>query len=449
MFDPTTLAQIQFFITIGFHFIFPPLSIGLSWYIFYLLTRYIRTKEVYYKESAWFWIKLFATTVAIGIPTGILMEFQFGMNWSEFSRFVGEVFATLLLLEVFFAFFLESIFLGVILTGMRTKKLPDKLLWLSSLLVAIGATLSAFWILAANSWMQTPGSGWEIQGGKAVLTDFWSIVFTPSTLPRFFHTVNACLISGAFFIIGISCLYLLKNRHQKFAYDSLRTALIVVTCLIILHGFLGHWQSIIVALYQPAKFAAQEALFETSSGVPLIVFALIDESQVYFEISIPFLLSLLTWGDPNSTIQGLDAFPIQDRPSIVLTFYSFHLMVMIGIILGIFSIMGVYMLWKKDLINSDTKLRKWFLRVGILTLPLPLISNELGWITAETGRQPWIIQGILRTADAASAAPSEEILLSLIVFICTYIVLFVAWILVMRRIIGEGPNVTEIKEVNR
>jgi cytochrome d ubiquinol oxidase subunit I len=446
MFDPTSLAQMQFFITIGFHFIFPPLSIGLSWYIFYLLTRYIRTKDEYYKESAWFWIKLFSTTVAIGIPTGVLMEFQFGMNWSEFSRFVGEVFATLLLLEIFFAFFLESIFLGVILSGMRTKKLPDRLLWFSSLLVAIGATLSAFWILAANSWMQTPGSGWEIQGDKAVLTDFWAIVFTPSALPRFFHTLNACLLSGAFFIIGISCLYLLKDQHQKFAFDSLKTSIIVATCLIILHGFLGHWQSTIVAIYQPVKFAAQEALFETSSKVPLIIFAIIDESKVYFELSIPFLLSFLTWGDPNSTIQGLDAFPIGDRPSIILTFYSFHFMVFIGIFLGIFSLVGIYSLRKGKLRNSDTKFKKWFLRIGILTLPLPIISNELGWITAEAGRQPWIIQGILRTADAASAAPSEEILLSLVVFISTYIVLFIAWILVMRRIIREGPKLEDIKE---
>ncbi|PWI47668.1 cytochrome ubiquinol oxidase subunit I [Candidatus Heimdallarchaeota archaeon B3_Heim] len=453
MINPTSLAQIQFYITIGFHFIFPPLSIGLSWYITYLLTRYIRSKEQYYKDSAWFWIKLFATTVAIGIPTGVLMEFQFGMNWSEFSRFVGEVFATFLLLEVFFAFFLESVFLGVILSGMRTKRISDRVLWFSSIMITLGTTLSSFWILAANSWMQTPGvpgepgSGWDIVGGKAVLTNFWDVLFTPSMVARFFHTVNACLIAGAFFIIGISCLYLLKDRHHKFAYDSIKLALIVGIILSIIQGFFGHWQSTIVATYQPAKFAAQEGLFETTAGAPLVVFAILDDSKVLFEIGIPFLLSLLTWGDPNAIVTGLDAFALEDRPSVLLTFYSFHLMVIIGMFLVGVALVGVFLLWKKSLSDPSSKLRKWFLRLGVLALPLPLISIDFGWITTESGRQPWIIQGILRTADAASAAPSEEIILSLITYIVTYIVLFIAWILVMRRIFIKGPSLYETDEV--
>ncbi len=454
MVNPTILAQIQFYITIGFHFIFPPLSIGLSWYIAYLLTRYIRSKDLYYKEQAFFWIKLFATTVAIGIPTGVLMEFQFGMNWSEFSRFVGEVFATLILLEVFFAFFLESVFLGVILSGMRTKRISDRILWFSSMMVALGTTLSSFWILAANSWMQTPGvpgapgSGWDIVGDKAVLTNFWDIVFTPSMFARFFHTVNACLIAGSFFIIGISCLYLMKNRHHQFAYDSLRVALVVGIVLSIMQGFFGHWQSTIVAIYQPAKFAAQEGLFETTSGAPLVIFAIIDDSGVIFEIGIPFLLSFLTWGDPNATVTGLEAFPPGDRPSVILSFYPFHLMVMIGLFLVGVAALGTFLLWKKSLKDESSFLRKWFLRLGVLAAPLTLISINLGWITAESGRQPWIIQDILRTADAASAAPGEEVLLSLSTYILTYIVLFVAWILVMKRIFTKGPSLTNIEEVS-
>ncbi len=451
MVSPTVLAQLQFYITIGFHFIFPPLSIGLSWYIAYLLTRYIRSKDQYYKDQAWFWIKLFATTVAIGIPTGVLMEFQFGMNWSEFSRFAGEVFATLILLEVFFAFFLESVFLGVILSGMRTKKISDRVLWFSSMMVALGTTLSSFWILAANSWMQTPGepgapgSGWDIVGDKAVLTNFWDVVFTPSMFARFFHTVNACLIASSFFIIAISCLYLLKDRHHKFTYDTLKVGLVVGIFLSILQGFFGHWQSTIVATYQPAKFAAQEGLFETTSGAPLVIFAIIDDSKVIFEIGIPYLLSLLTWGDPNATVTGLDAFSLEDRPSVLLSFYPFHLMVMIGMFLVGVAALGVYLLWKKRLSDQSFILRKWFLRLGVLTAPLALIAINLGWITAESGRQPWIIQGIRRTADMASAAPGEEVLFSLLTYILTYIVLFIAWILVMGRIFKKGPS-TNIEE---
>jgi len=443
--DALSLAKIQFFLTIGFHFIFPPLSIGLSWLIVWLMTRYIRTKDVFYKNLSWFWIKIFALTVAIGIPTGIFMEFQFGTNWSEFSRFVGDIFAAPLALEVFSAFYLESVFLGVLLSGWKSKRVSDKILWISSILIAIGATLSAFWILVANSWMQTP-QGYDLVGNKLVLTDLWASIFTPSMIPRFWHTLNACLITSAFFVIGISSYYVLKKKHEDYAKYSLKLALIVGVVVSFVQVFLGHWQSVGVALYQPAKFAAQEGLFATEKGAPLIIFAILDDSRVYFKLGIPYLLSFLTHGDPNASVTGLDQFLPENRPSVIMTFYSFHAMVLLGGFFILYTLIGFFLIWKKKLFDQNWSLQKWFLRVGIITLPLPILTNELGWITTEVGRQPWIVQDVLKTADAVSVAvPPEQILLSIILFCCTFIMLFTIWVLATVRIVRKGPEPVEVR----
>ncbi len=441
--DALNLAKIQFFLTIGFHFIFPPLSIGLSWFIVWLLTKYMRTKDVFYKNLSWFWVKIFALTVAIGIPTGIFMEFQFGTNWSEFSRFVGDIFAAPLALEIFFAFFLESVFLGVMLSGWKINRVSDKIIWISSILIAIGATLSAFWILVANSWMHTPG-GYELAGDKLILTDLWASIFTPSMFPRFWHTLNACLITSAFFIIGISSYYILKKKHVDYAEYSLKFALIVGVVVSILQVFLGHWQSVTVALYQPAKFAAQEGLFVTENGVPLLIFAILDDSGVYFQLGIPYLLSFLTHGDLNASITGLDQFLPENRPSILMTFYSFHAMVLLGGFFILYTLIGIFLIWKKKLFNQTWILQKWYLRVGMLSIPLPILANELGWITTEVGRQPWIVQDILKTADAVSVSvPPEQFLVSIIIFCCTFLLLFTIWVLATVRVVRKGPEPME------
>ncbi len=443
--DAVILAKIQFWITIGYHFIFPPLTIGLAWYIVYFMTKYIMTKNRYYKDLSWFWVKLLATTVAIGIPTGIVMEFSFGTNWSEFARFVGGVFGSMLTLEVFFAFFLESIFLGIMLQGWKSSRISDRVLWFSSIMVAIGSVISAFWILCANSWMHTP-RGFIVEEGRAILIDFWQAIFTPSMFPRFFHTINACLMTGSFFIIGISSWYLLKNKHVQVAQDSIKIALIVGFFLALFQVVLGHWNSTMVAEYQPAKFAAQEAIFETDSGIPLILFAILDETKIYFKIDTFFipLLSILL-GNPKATVIGLnDLSP--DIPPIILTFYSFHAMVILGGILILISGLGVVFLWRKKLFMSSWVYQKSFLRLAVLCLPLPILANELGWITTEVGRQPWIVQGVMRTIDGISTVvPAEQVFLSLILFIVTFIILTIIWILIMRRIIIKGPVIQEGK----
>lgn len=441
--DALSLARIQFFMTIGFHFIFPPLSIGLAWFIVWLMTKYMRTKDLFYKNLSWFWIKVFALTVAIGIPTGIFMEFQFGTNWSEFSRFVGAIFAAPLALEIFFAFFLESVFLGVMLQGWRTERVSDKILWLSSIIFAIGATLSAFWILVANSWMQTP-RGYDIVEDKLVLTDLWASIFTPSMWPRFWHTFNACLITSAFFVIGISAFYILKNKHLDYAKYCLKFALIVGVVVSLLQVILGHWQSVTVALYQPAKFAAQEGHFVTEKGAPLIIFAILDDSGVYFKLGIPYLLSFLTHGDPNASVTGLNDFLPENRPPVLLTFYPFHAMVLFGGFFILYALIGIFLIWKKKLFDQNWALKKWYLRVGVLALPLPTLANELGWMAAEVGRQPWIVQDVLKTTNAVSVVvPPEQILFSIILFCCTFILLFLIWVLALVHIVRKGPEPVE------
>jgi cytochrome d ubiquinol oxidase subunit I len=439
--DAVSLAKIQFFLTIGFHFIFVPITIGLAWFNVWFMTKYMRTKDQYYKDIAWFWNKVFLISVAIGIPTGVVMEFQFGTNWAEFSRFVGEVFGPALAMEVIFAFYMESIFLGVLFTGWNSKKISEKVLWVATLMVAIGATFSAFFILSAGSWMHTPAGYELVEGGtKIILTDLWAALLSPSLIPRFFHTFTACMITGAFFIIGISSWYLLKNQNQRFAKESITLALIVAFVASIAQGVIGHFHSVQVALTQPAKFASQEAHFVTQSGAPLTVFAIITDAGVIFSIAIPFLLSLMTYGNPNATVTGLDAFPVSDRPNLFMTFYSFHFMVYLGAFFILFAAGGLFLIWRKKLFEEGF-IQKWFIRVGVLSTPLPIIANELGWITTEVGRQPWIVQDILRTNDAVSiVVPAEQILFSLILFAMIFALLFSVWLFLLLRMIKQGPK---------
>ncbi|MFX1521461.1 MAG: cytochrome ubiquinol oxidase subunit I, partial [Promethearchaeota archaeon] len=299
--EPVLLARIQFYLTAGFHFVFIPINIGLSWYIVWFMLKYLRTKDIYYKNVSRFWIKLFGVTVAIGVPTGIILEFQFGTNWAEFARFTGAIFGIVLAIEVLFSFFLESVFLYVLLQGWNTKRITDKILFLSSIIMAIGATLSAFFILAANSWMHTP-AGYTIVNGRVEVVDFLAATFNPSTVPRFLHTFNACLITASFFIIGISSWYLLKGKHIRFATESIKTALTVGLVSTIAQPLLGHLQAIIIAKNEPATLAAQEGLFNTQSGAPLTVIGIVTNKGVVFKIGIPHLLSLMVNFNPNSVV---------------------------------------------------------------------------------------------------------------------------------------------------
>ncbi|MFW9994259.1 MAG: cytochrome ubiquinol oxidase subunit I [Candidatus Odinarchaeota archaeon] len=449
--DALLLARLQFFLTIGFHFIFPPITIGLSWFIVWFMTKYMRAKEPskkdYYRETVKFWVKIFAIFVAVGIATGLVMEFQFGLNWSEYSRRVGEVFGPALAMEIMFAFFLESIFLAVLLRGWSWERISDRFLWFSSILVALGTTLSAFWILVANSWMQTPAGYVLLDDNYFVIEDIWAVVFNPSTIPRFLHTVNASMINGCFVIIGISAWYILKNRHQEFAKESLKTALTVAFVASILQGILGHSHSVQVALTQPAKFAAQEGLMETQAAAPLVIFALIlEDGTVIFELAIPWLLGILTHGDLTTPITGLNDIPIANRPPLMMTFYPFHFMVFLGILFVLFSGIGLFLYYKKKLKHTD-KLGRYFSVLAILIMPLPILSNEFGWITAEVGRQPWIVYEVIRTADAVSpTVPPEQVLFSIILFMAIYALILCLLLFLVIHSVKKGPELPDGNE---
>jgi cytochrome d ubiquinol oxidase subunit I len=436
--DPVLLARIQFAVTVGFHFIFPPLTIGMGWLIFTFMNRYKKTKDEVFRGIARFWIKVFALTFVVGVATGIVLEFQFGTNWAAYSRFVGDIFGAPLAAEGIFAFFLESTFVGVLIWGW--KRFSVKTLWFSSLMVAVGATLSAFWIIVANSWMQTP-AGYDVIGGRAELTDFWAAVFNPSTLPRYLHTVDACLITGAFFMMGISAWYLIQKKHLEFARRSLKVSLVAGFIAALLQLPLGHYHAVQVAGTQPEKLAAFEGLFETRKEAPLLLFGIPDakERSVHAAVRVPGLLSFLVSFDTQTEVKGLNDFPEDDWPPLGLTFYSFHLMFILGLYFIGLTALGMFLLWRKKLFDS-----RLFATLAFFSLPLPLVANELGWIAAEVGRQPWIVHRLLRTSDSISVTvPAGQVLFSLLMFSAIYLLLGALWIFLLRREVKKGPEIEQ------
>jgi cytochrome d ubiquinol oxidase subunit I len=429
------LSRIQFALTVGFHYIFPPVTIGMSWIIFWILTKHLRTGEEIYLRMGRFWIKVFAISFAIGVATGIPMEFQFGTNWADYSRFVGDIFGAPLAAEGVLAFFLESTFLGVMLFG--EKKVSRKVYWFSSLMVAVGSTLSAFWIIVANSWQQTP-AGYHIANGRAELTNIWDAVWNPSTVPRYLHTIDGALITGAFFIMGLSAWFLLRGRHIEFARKSFQVALVFgfISAVAVLP--LGHYHAVQVTETQPAKLAAMEGLWETTDNAPLLLFGIpnAEEERTDYAIGIPGLLSFSIGGSTDTVVQGLKDFPVEDRPPVGLTFYSFHLMVGLGFYFIALTTLGVILWWRGSLVDS-----RWFLKLSLWSVPLPFIANELGWIAAEVGRQPWIVYGVMKTRDAFSTVvPGGQVFASILMFSAIYTLLFCVWIYLLRRKLNKGPE---------
>jgi cytochrome d ubiquinol oxidase subunit I len=436
--DAVILARIQFAFTVGFHYIFPPLSIGLVWFIFAMLTRQLKTGEELYWKMARFWIKILAIVFVAGVVSGITMEFQFGTNWAEYSRYVGDIFGAPLAAEALFAFFLESTFLGILVFG--STKVSKKLYWFSSLMVAVGTTISAFWIIVANSWQQTP-RGYEVVNGRVELVDFWAAVFNPSTLPRFFHAIDAALMTGAVFVLGICALYLIRNKHIDFAKAGMKMAIWVLAVTSLLQLTIGHWHMVQVAENQPMKLGAYEGLFETQSNAPLLLFGIpnAEKEDVDYAVRVPGLLSLLLGGSTDTVAKGLKDFPREEWPPLMAPFFSFHMMIAIGMFFILFSLWGVFSLLRGNLFEQ-----KWFMHVAFWAIPLPFIANEVGWIAAEVGRQPWVVQGLLKTSDAVSGAvDATQVLLSLIFFVLIYSLIFAVWFYLMKRKIDLGPEVVK------
>ncbi len=433
--DPVLLSRIQFGLVAGFHFIFPPTTFGLTFVILILETLYLKRNEELYKKLSAFLIKILGLVFVLGVATGIVLEFAFGNNWSEYSRLVGDIFGAPLAAEGIFAFFLESVFLGVLLFG--RNRVSKKAYWLAAFMVFFGAHLSGLWILIANSWMQTP-AGFKIEGGRAILTNFFQAAVNHSTIIRFIHTVIAGWITGSLLVAGISAWYLLKNRHIEYAKTLLGIALIIFIPTAIIQLFTGHAHSVQVAKTQPEKMAAYEALWETKTGAPLAIFGIPDESRqkTHLYIGWPKMLSLLVHLDPNAEIKGFNAFPEDERPPVFLPFVSYHIMIGLGVLFIAIALAGSYLALRKKLWDS-----KWYLTVLLYSIPLPYLANEFGWIGTEVGRQPWAVYRVLRTADAASVVvPAGQILFSLIMFGLIYLFLFLIFLHVLIKFVRQGPE---------
>ena len=439
--DVVWLARLQFSLTVMFHFLFPPITIGLGFLIFLLETARWRTAKEVYRRASDFWLGLFTVTFVVGVATGIVMEFEFGTNWATYSRFVGDIFGAPLAAEGVFAFFLESGFLGLLILGRR--RISSFVRWFASLMVALGTTLSAFWIIVANSWMQTP-AGFRVANGRAELTDFQAAVFNPSTLPRFTHTVAAAWAMGAFLMAGIAAWYYLRGRGSDVARVSLKlgTVLAVVAC--VLNFATGDHHAKQVARTQQVKFAAMEGLFDTQCGAPLVVFTLPPRQsgpREGPEIKLPKLASVLAFGELQAEVKGLRDFPSEDWPPVAITFLSFHHMVILGGLMLAIALLGLVLLWRGQLERA-----RWWQHLVFWSIPLPMIAIQLGWMTAEVGRQPWIVYGLMRTRDAVSkVVGAPQILFSIVLFGAIYAVLGVLWLYLLRREIIHGPAVAGIE----
>jgi cytochrome d ubiquinol oxidase subunit I len=435
-----TLSRIQFTLTIAFHYIYPPLSIGLGVMLVLMEALWLATDKPIYHQMARFWTKVFALTFAIGVATGIVMEFEFGTNWATYSRYVGDVFGSALAAEGIFAFFLETGFLAVLLFGW--DRVGRKVHFLSTCMVCLGAHFSAVWIIAANSWMQTP-AGFHILGegltARAEITDFWAMVFSPSFTDRLFHTLCGAWQAGAFLVVSVSAWYLLKNRHREFARASLRLGLAVALAASLLQLVSGHSSARGVAKNQPVKLAAFEGLYNTSSNAPLSLFGWVDEkNEKVIGPRVPGLLSYLAYDSTGAPVAGLrQAAPApQDRPPVNLTFQFFHLMVAIGFAMIVISALGFLFFWRGSLFE-----KRWLLWLLVLSVLGPQIANQAGWFAAELGRQPWIVQGLLRTSEGLSAVvKANTVLTSILLFSVLYVLLFAVFAYLLNDKIQHGPD---------
>ncbi|MDZ7625043.1 MAG: cytochrome ubiquinol oxidase subunit I [Ignavibacteriaceae bacterium] len=437
--DVEILARLQFAFTIAFHYIYPPLSIGLGVIMVIMEGMYLKTKNPLYEKMTKFWVKVFALTFAIGVATGIVMEFEFGTNWASYSRYVGDVFGSALAAEGIFAFFLESGFLAILVFGWDKVKPPVH--FFSTIMVSLGSMFSAVWIVVANSWMQTP-AGFHIVGdginARAEITDFWALVFNPSSVDRLLHVLSGCWLAGAFLVISVAAYYLLKKRHLEFSKSSIKIALVLACFASIFQLFTGHSSAVGVSKNQPAKLAAMEAVYDTQENAPLYLFGWVndDKQEVNFGIAVPGMLSYLIGFNSKTQVIGLNDFQADNRPPVNIVFQSYHLMVAIGFALIGICLVGVFFWWRGTLFD-----KKWMLWIFVFSVLGPQIANQLGWITAEVGRQPWIVYGILRTSEGLSkAVESGQILFSLILFTIIYLFLFVLFIYLLNEKIKHGPE---------
>jgi len=497
--DVVFLSRLQFALTIMFHYLFPPLTIGLGLLIVIYEFQHVRTGKVAWRRAVDFWVKLFAVSFAVGVASGIVMEFQFGTNWAVYSRFVGDVFGSALAAEGIFAFFLESGFLAVLVFG--RERVSKRFYLFSAAMVSLGSIFSSVWITVANSWQQTPAGShivqmqrpdpetgemapWFVDGEpilRAEITDFWQVIFNPSSVPRLLHVWTGCFILGGSFVLSICAWYVLRRRHEDFAKRCFPAALVVTFLGTLCAAVTGDVNGRMIAEHQPAKLAAMEGNLRTGdgpSGLTIFGFPNKEGTEIAAHVEVPGMLSTLVhleW-PPKTPVLGLDRFRPADRPPIRIPFYAFRLMVVTGVLLLIFSAAALFYWWRGTLLE-----KRWLMAVLVLSVFGGFTANEAGWVAAEVGRQPWIVHppivrddagqplldadgfvqyqtvtfssedgasthvrhAGLRTANAASeAVKAGEVLASIIIFGLIYGLLFLVWAYVLDSKIGHGPETT-------
>lgn len=437
--DVEILSRIQFAFTVSFHYIYPPLSIGLGLLLVIMEGMYLRTGNKIYEQMTRFWIRIFALIFGIGTATGIIMEFEFGTNWATYSRYVGDVFGSALAAEGIFAFALESGFLGILLFGWN--RVGPKVHFFSTLMVFLGSMFSAIWIVVANSWQQTP-AGYHIVGegleARAEITDFWAMVFNPSSVDRLTHVWLGSFLAGAFLVLSVNAWYIRKKRHLEIAKPAFKIALVVAIICALCQLLSGRSSAEGVAEHQPAKLAAMEGHYDSSAAADMFLLGWVDkQEQKTNGLGIPGGLSFLTHGDFTTPVKGLNAFKETERPSqpnAVFQFY--HLMIMIGMFLIALTLYAAWQ-WKRGKLFD----KKWLMSVFVVAVLLPQIANQAGWFTAEMGRQPWVVYGLLRTSDALSrSVQANQVLFSLILFTLVYAMLFVLFLYLLNKKIKHGPE---------
>jgi cytochrome d ubiquinol oxidase subunit I len=435
--DVEILSRIQFAFTVSFHYIYPPLSIGLGVMLVLMEGAYLKTGDKVYEKMTRFWIKVFALIFGIGVATGIVMEFEFGTNWATYSRYVGDIFGSALAAEGIFAFALESGFLGLLLFGWN--RVSPKIHFFATIMVAFGSMFSAIWIVVANSWQQTP-AGFHIVGQglkvRAEITDFWAMVFNPSSMDRLSHVLVGSLLSGSFLVLSVHAYYLLKNRYIELSKKAFKIALVVASIAGLLQLLTGDRSAKGVSKNQPAKLAAFEGHYDSMKAADMFLLGYVDmEKQKVHGLKIPGGLSFLLHHNFTAPVKGLNAFEVNNRPKpINAIFQTFHLMVVIGMAIIGLTLFSLFLWWRGKLFSY-----KWLMIVFSFSVILPQLANQLGWFSAEMGRQPWVVYGLLRTSDALSkAVKANQVIFSLVLFTFIYSLLFSLFIYLLNKKIQHG-----------
>lgn len=437
MSDAAIAGRAQFAFTVMFHYLFPILTMGLGTLIAVLKTLQMVKKDDRYGVAARFWAKIFAANFAMGVISGIPMEFQFGTNWANFSNFSGGVIGQTLAMEGVYAFFLESGFLGIFL--LAEKRVSPFVHWVSSVLVAFGTLLSGFFIVATDAWMQHP-VGYHLDShGHAALTSLWALLSNPYAKWQYLHTINGALVTGCMVVAGIGAYYLLSKKHEEFGRLCVTLGIVLGLIFSITQLFpTGSRHAENLARFQPIKTAAMEGLFHTQNGAPLAIIGMPDTAKgdLLDPVAIPGVLSYLAYGKANAQVRGLDDYPSSDRPPMEVVYYAYHIMVGLGtIFIGVLAL-GAILLWRKAIFQS-----RWYLWLLMLAMPLPYIANEAGWTVAEVGRQPWVVYGLMRTSVGISPTVSAgETIFTTLGFMGLYALLGLVFLYILLRIIGQGPE---------